>query len=148
MSEAAKDSILALCTGIRVRVAELCLVLVSVVQALDSVVGSGAGVPIRTALRACFTDKFAKFGRVERVLSPSVLLRMVKVARLVVVRRRAQCTLEPFEVVKDKVGDSDGIASDVVSLRHSGELLATTTWLGRPVVWVYFSVRIATHSRS
>ena len=147
MSEAAEDSILALCTSIRVRVAELCLVFVSVVQALDSVVGSGASISIRTALRACFTDKFAKFGRVERVLSPSVLLRMVKVARLVVVRRRAQCTLEPFEVVKDKVGDSDGIASNVVPLRQSGELLAAATWLGRPVVQVYFSVRIATKSR-
>ena len=95
----------------RVVVAEFSLVLVLVVEPLHSVVGAAAPVFLRAALGLC---EFAKFRRVEAVVTAPVLQRVVVVAGLVVVRRSPLRALELLEPAQHQVPDGDWIAGEVV----------------------------------
>ena len=93
--EGAVVPILTLRDLVRESVTEFRLILVLVVESLDSIMRPSAFVPFGAFFSV---GKFAKFWSVEVVISPLVLDRVVVVAGLVVVRGILPWALYPLEV--------------------------------------------------
>ena len=93
--EGAVVPILTLRDFVRESVTEFRLILVLVVESLDSIMRPSAFVPFGAFFSV---GEFAKFWSVEVVISPLVLDRVVVVARLVVVGGILPWALNPLEV--------------------------------------------------
>ena len=95
MREGAVVPILTLRDFVRESVTKFSLILVLVVESLDSIMRPSAFVPFGAFFSV---GKFAKFWCVQVVISPLVLDRVVVVAGLVVVRSTLPRALYPLEV--------------------------------------------------
>jgi hypothetical protein len=109
-------SVLTLLNFVRKEVTELCLVFVFVIKSFNSVVSTPASVFLRTPL--CVSE-LAQLRRVEIIISPLVLDRMVVVAAFVVVSCIPFWTFNHLEVFQIQVLNKNRFSSAVVRLRQS-----------------------------
>jgi len=123
VSKAAKVAILTLADLVRVEVAELSLVLVTVVKSFDPIVSSFATIVLWTPVSL---GKFAKLWRVEPIRPSLVLLRMIEVARLVVVSQAAAWTLQNLKLTQDEVTDQHWLLCPVMDLERLEEDLLSS----------------------